>query len=67
VSRVNWSSPEYQAAWREASALTPVLDAPEDRTGYEHPVRDAVLGWLVLLLILGGPIGIGFLLSWGHR
>ncbi len=55
-----WHDPQFRAAWAEVSHLTPILDEAEERTGYETPTRDALLGGLVLLVLLLAP----FLLAW---
>jgi len=55
----DFRDPAYRAAWAEASALTPVLDEPEPYRS-RSPWRDAVLGWLVLVVLLGSQL----LLAW---
>jgi hypothetical protein len=58
----DFRDPVFLQAWMEVGKLTPVLDEREERTGYEHPLRDAVLGGLVLLVILGGPLLVAWVL-----
>lgn len=50
MSRSDWHDPDYRAAWREVTRLTPVLDQPEPRA--RPTVPEWVLGWLVFVALI---------------